>query len=1169
MNCPNCGSENVATAKFCVECGAPLALACPSCGTPHAPGQRFCAECGTPLSADAPAAIAPTAPAAERRLVSVLFADLVGFTSASESRDAEETRELLSRYFDVSRTLIERYGGTVEKFIGDAVMAVWGTPTAQEDDAERAVRAALDLVAAVPELDPVLQARAGVLTGEAAVTLGVEGQGMVAGDLVNTASRIQSAAEPGSVLVGDATKRASEAAIAYEDGGEHELKGKAEPVRLHRALRVTAGRGGALKSAGLEPPFLGRDGELRLVKQLFHACAEERKAHLVSVVGIGGIGKSRLGWEFFKYLDGLSGDVWWHRGRCLAYGEGVAYWALAEMVRGRAGIVEGEEPDSARAKLHAVLGTHVPDPEERRFVEPRLAHLLGLEGGAGRGKEELFGAWRLLFERLATTSPVALVFEDMQWADASLVEFISYLLQWSRNHGIFVLCLARPELQQRHPELGHASRNHTTLSLEPLAATTMEGLLDGFVPGLPDELRRQILGRAEGVPLYAVETVRMLLDRGLLVEEEGVYRPTGPIERLDVPETLQGLIAARLDGLAPQERLLLQDAAVIGKTFTKDALAALSMLTEDELEPLLEGLVRKEVLGVQADPRSPERGQYGFLQDLVRRVAYDTLAKRERKSRHLAAAAQLEQTFGPAEQEIVEVIASHYLAAFDAQPEADDAAEIKARARETLARAGERAASLAANEEAQRYFEQSAELADDPAEEAELLEQAGEMAWARGRGEEAESRYRRAIALFEQNGRSHPAARVAAHLGEVEWQSGRLDEALDRMERAYGVLSGDEPDHDLAALAAQLGRLYWFHGDIEHAAERVESALEIAESLWLPEVVAQALVTKGLVTDTLGRSEESVALFRHALELALENDLPAVALRAHQNLGDTLARRERFEEALAHFREAAALGAKVGNTYWSRMSQADSVYVLAVTGAWDEALRKTNEVLADSDAGYIWGLLALVSEVYIPRGALDEARDLLASLARAETSTDVQERSSYTAAKASLLRASGNPRDGLASAKAALEHLPVVGATSQSIRFGFAEALESGFALGDLSTVAELIERIDSLRPREQTAFLRAQSSRFSALLAAARGEHDPVDQRFDTAEQLLREYGMPFWLGVTQLEHAEQLLDRGRAEDAEPLLTEAREIFEGLGAIPWLERANRAFRPEQAVEAS
>ncbi|HYV01473.1 MAG TPA: adenylate/guanylate cyclase domain-containing protein, partial [Actinomycetota bacterium] len=381
-------------------------------------------------------------PVSERRLVSVLFADLVGFTSLSENRDPDEVRDLLSQYFDTCRQLIARYGGTVEKFIGDAVMAVWGTPVAQEDDAERAVRAALELVQAVRALGEtvgsgLLNPRIGVLTGEAAVSIGAEGQGMVAGDLVNTASRVQAEAEPGTVLVGESTRRSTEAAIMYESAGVHDLKGKAVPVPLWRALRVVAGVRGTMKSAGLEAPFVGRDRELRLVKEIFHGTADNRKAHLLSVIGIAGIGKSRLAWEYFKYMDGLQQVVWWHRGRCLAYGEGVTYWALAEMVRGRAEILEGEDDASSLAKLRACVVQWIEDPEERAWVEPRLAHLLGLEERTAREPEDLFSAWRLFFERLADRNPTAMVFEDMQWADRGLLDFIDYLMNWSRNHPFF------------------------------------------------------------------------------------------------------------------------------------------------------------------------------------------------------------------------------------------------------------------------------------------------------------------------------------------------------------------------------------------------------------------------------------------------------------------------------------------------------------------------------------------------------------------------------------------------------------------------------------------------------------------------------------------------------------------------------------------------------------
>jgi len=404
------------------------------------PGEKFCGTCGSRLTdGGAPPVDPPVRPAtglqvavAERRLVSVLFADLVGFTTLAEGRDAEDTRELLSRYFDLAREVIGRYGGTVEKFIGDAVMAVWGAPTAHEDDAERAVRAALELVDAVRTIGPSIQARAGVLTGEAAVTLGAVGQGMVAGDLVNTASRLQSVATPGTVLVGEATERAASRAIAFEPVGEHSLKGKAAPVPAWRALRVVAEVGGRNRSEALEAPFVGRDDELRLLKDLFHATGREKRARLVSVIGPGGIGKTRLAWEFTKYLDGLIENVWWHDGRSPAYGDGISFWALGEMVRRRCGLLETDDDATTRTRVAATLAEHVPEPDERRWIEPALLALLGVEGTAS-GSDQLFGAWRTFFERLAATAPVVMVFEDHHFADNGMLDFVDHLMEWSRN----------------------------------------------------------------------------------------------------------------------------------------------------------------------------------------------------------------------------------------------------------------------------------------------------------------------------------------------------------------------------------------------------------------------------------------------------------------------------------------------------------------------------------------------------------------------------------------------------------------------------------------------------------------------------------------------------------------------------------------------------------------
>src|SRR6266536_2962028 len=1167
MLCPTCATENEPGRKFCAECGGPLALACPSCGSANSPGVKFCGECGAPLAAQAASLPPLAAPTSERRLVSVLFADLVGFTTISESRDAEEVRELLSRYFDTCRRLISLYGGTVEKFIGDAVMAVWGTPTAQEDDAERAVRAALDLVAAVSALGdevgaPELKARAGVLTGEAAVTLGAEGEGMVAGDLVNTASRIQSLAEAGSVLVGKATRRATEAAIAYEDSGSHKVKGKAEPVSLWRALRVTAGRAGARKAEGLEPPFVGRERELRLVKELLHGCIEERKAHLVSVVGIAGFGKSRLTWEFFKYVDGLAGNVWWWRGRCLAYGEGVTYWALAEMVRTRADIVEGEDPETARPTLREALTPYITDADEFDWIEPRLAHLLGLEERAASDRADLFAAWRLYFERLTEFQPAVLVFEDVQWADPSLLEFVEYLLEWSRSHPIFVLTLARPDFQQQHPSWGAGKRNFTSIYLEPLATPSMEELLDGFVPGLPEELQAQILARAEGVPLYAVETVRMLLDRGLLERAGARYRPTGPIEALEIPETLHALVAARLDGLDPDERSLIQDAAVLGKSFPKQALAALNGSSEERLESLLTGLVRKEVLSLQADPRSPERGQYAFLQDLLRQVAYETLARRERKRRHLAAADYLEQSWGPAEQEIAEVVAAHYLAAIDAAPEAEDAAEIGARARTMLARAGERAASVAAPAEAQRYFEQAAELAEEPLEEARLRERAGEMAWTGGNAEIAREELGRALALFEAAGETHPAARVSARLGEVEWQSGELDQAVARMEQAFAVLSAEEPDADVAELAAQLARLHYFRGELELASERVETALQLAEQLWLPDTLSQALNTLSVIALWRGRPETGLGLITHALKVALEHDVSAAALRAHLNLAETLCRRDRYEEALVSYDDGLALARKVGHRNWERFFLVEAAYPLLMAGRWQEASARLTEVPVSDLQGtqmlsHVWAF----TELEVARGRVAEAEQALALGARFEESANVQERTGYASCKAVVLRAQGRYGEALAAAEDAMEAVDVLSWASQSAKMAFVLGAETALALGDLDRAEQLVSLVEAQPTGGVPLYLRAQSARLRAQLSAARGEERDVEPRLKSAAATFRELGLPFWTAVAELELGEWLAAQGRADKATSLLAGARESFVRLEAIPWLERATAASR--------
>ena len=1166
MICSSCETDNRPGARFCRGCGAPLEGRCPECGAAVEAGQRFCDACGTRLEAAASGRVAVRDPVAERRLVSVLFADLVGFTALSESRDAEEVRELLSRYFETCRRLVERYGGTVEKFIGDAVMAVWGTPTANEDDAERAVRTALDLVAAVSgladELGAVeLRLRAGVLTGEAAVTVGAQGEGMVAGDLVNAASRIQSAAEPGTVLVGEATRRATEAAIAYEDADFHRLKGKAEPVRLYRALRVIAARRGEGRSAGVESPLVGRDAEFRLVKDLFHACAEEGRARLVSIVGIAGVGKSRLSWEFEKYIDGLVDEVRWHRGRCLAYGEGVAYWALAEMVRMRARITEEDEPEAARAKLRETLAGIVQAPDERSFLEPRLGHLLGLAERSAPDKEDLFSAWRLFFERMAARDPVVLVFEDLQWADAGLLDFIEYLLDWSRAYPIYVVTLARPELAERRSAWGAGRRDFTSLFLDTLEPAEVDELLQGLAPGLPDELRAQIVERAEGVPLYAVETVRMLLGRGLLKRSADGYRPTGPIETLAIPETLQSLAAARLDSLEPGERRLLGDAAVLGRTFTRPGLAALSGLGDEELEPPLQSLIRKEILTIQLDPLSPERNQLSFVQELLRRVAYETLSVRERKARHLAVAAHLTGDRG-ADDEIAAVVAAHYLDAYRAGLSDADAPELRTKARAALTRAAERAASLASAGEAARYFGQAAELAEEPPERAELLERSGRAATQDGSLEQADAVLRQAIELLEDLGERHAAARVSARRADALRIADRVDEAFELMQSAYDALADGEPDADVALVAAQLARLAYFAGRPERAAEAAEVALEMAEALRLPEVLAEALNSKAMVNSR--RPHESEALLREAHRLAVAHDLPAAALRAQFNLSGLAIEYSRFREARAILDDALALARVRGDRSLGTAVLGQLADVLVCLGEWDEAEARCLEAPDEHELAHFPRFLFLIprERILIARGRLEQARDLLEH-ADLGGSSDRQSQASYLLAQAFVLGAEGRPREALAAAEESLECWRAL-LQFHYVTEALVEAANAAFELDDLERVEALVVTAEGYPLVQRRPMLNAQTARIGAKLAARRGE--AADDGFERATRIFRELGMPLWVAVTLLEHAEYRFRTGRTEEAEPLLTEAGGIFEQLRAEPWLSRVGLAREIETRV---
>ena len=1033
----------------------------------------------------------------------------------------------------------------MEKFIGDAVMAVWGAPVANEDDAERSVRAALELVEAMPGLHPALQARAGVLTGEAAVTLGATDQGMVAGDLVNTASRIQSAAKPGTVLVGESTRRASDGTIEYRAEGAHELKGKAEPVPLFRALRVIANRGGQERGGPLEAPFVGRSAELRQLKGLFHASADESRARLVSVVGVAGIGKSRLAWEFEKYIDGLIGDVWWHRGRCLSYGDGVAYWALAEMVRGRARILEDESSESATAKVAAMLELHVEDAEERAWIEPRLLHLLGLTDRTAPDREDLFAAWRRFFERLAEQGPLAMVFEDLHWADEGLVSFVEYLLDWVRQHPIFVVTLSRPEVADRHPGFPGTTRNATTLPLDPLHDEEMDELLSGLVPDLPEDVRARLRVAADGIPLYAVETVRMLRDRGLLTADGA-----GDLSQLEVPETLHALIASRLDALPDGERRLLQDGAVLGKTFTTRGLAALSGVAEHELEPLVADLVRRELLAVESDPFSPDRGQLGFLQALVQRVTYETIARRDRRARHLAAARFLAEQAGIDADEIAEVIAAHYLDAHEANPEAADADDVRAQARAWFTRAAERAASLAASLEAQRAFSRVAELSDDEVERGKALTRAGQLAYAAGSVDTAESLLAEAIDTIGAHDRPASAAAENA-LGEILFSTERLDEAIELLEKALHTYEAEGDEAAVATVSTQLARFCLFAGRQPEAFVHVERGLELAEKLELYAVLVQALNNKGIALR--GRPIESLALMRESLRLAEETDDLPGAIRACMNLSYLLSLAGRESEALQVSERGLELARTRGDRVWERSLAANVCGGYFATGRWDDVDRVAAEL---PDEGVVAtdpvhaNVNMTVAMVALRRGELERVHPLVEPFTHWTTSARVQTETVGVACRAVVALARGDFATASRECATGLrdERIGTVRAYAEELVEHGGEAAWRGRSADDLAEILELDARMSG---GIRTPLGEARGSLLRARLAVLTdGEPD-----FSRAEELHRSLGDPYWLATTQLDHAEWLVGQGRGDDARPLLQEARASFEALRAQPSLDR--------------
>jgi class 3 adenylate cyclase/tetratricopeptide (TPR) repeat protein len=847
----------------------------------------------------------------ERKVVTVLFADLVGFTARAESLDPEDVEAILRPYHARLRDELEQRGGTVEKFVGDAVMAVFGAPSAHEDDPERAVRAALAIRDGIVD-DGTLEVRIGVNTGEALVNVDARpeaGEGMVAGDVVNTAARLQSAAPTNGILVGEVTQRATAAAIVYREHDAVDAKGKAEPVPVWEAVEARAHVGVELPAP--TTPLFGRERERELLIGTFERVRGESSTQLVTVVGVPGIGKSRLVAELYGELYREAELTYWRQGRSLSYGEGVAFWAFAEMVKAQAGILDTDDAEAAAQKLHEAAEVAGDDAA---WVEARLRPLVGLDAEPS-ARDESFAGWRRFVEALADRRPTVLVFEDLHWADDDLLDFVDELVEWLDDVPLLVVGTARPELFDRRPDWGGGKRNAVTISLAPLGDDDTARLLASLLARsvLPAEQQQALLARAGGNPLYAEQFARMLDERG---------------EVSELPETVQGIVAARLDSLPPGEKALLLDAAVLGKTFWVSALGG------DDLEPQLRALQRKEFVRRERRSAVGSETEYVFTHMLVRDVAYGQIPRAERAAKHEAAARWLESLTDRSE-DLAELLVHHYLAAIEVSRAAGvDATGLVEPAIGVLLDASERALRLNAVARAQQYASTLLELlsADDVRRGAALLA----LSFAELHlGESAASEHvAEAATIFVAHGDLSMAAEAETHLANVHWQSGRPDEARAATDRALELLRDEPPSHAKAAALVERSRVAMLGGEADKAIEVGRAGLELARQFGDEPLQARALITIG--TSLGHRGEDGIVELKNGIELAERANAMTELLRGVNNLaqesysaGDLAAARALYDGVLERVD-------RLGLTSGIAWVLAQIATIAFLQGDWDE-----------------------------------------------------------------------------------------------------------------------------------------------------------------------------------------------------------------------------------------